>query len=415
MQNYIALIAFSMIVLISHFFNLISRIFRIPSVLLLIGFGILLKFGSVYFEVDLLNVNKYLDLLGTIGLILIVLEGASDLKITRHNFPIVRGSFSAASVMLLASVSAIALLFHWWVKVDLRAALVNAIPLGVISSAISIPTVINFTKHKREFLTYESIFSDILGITLFNFMIIPSALNLACFTNSILKLLVVIIISIVGSYLLLLSLRNMKTQTKFFIVLSLLVLFYSVGQIFNLSSLLLVFTFGILLNNSQNIIGFRNSRHLDQEKIDRGLEQFKSIVSESAFLIRTFFFVIFGYSMNMMSLFDKNVLMVGTLIVAILFLVRFLYLKFILNSHVFPEIFIAPKGLVTIVLFYSIPKSLVIKSFSEGGVVFFVILVTGLLMLMSGFSKKHLRTRIKTEVLLKSSDIITPTTPTIVE
>lgn len=390
-----------MIVLISHFFNLISRIFRIPSVLLLISFGIILKFGSVYFEVDLLNVNKYLDLLGTIGLILIVLEGASDLKITRHNFPIVRGSFSAASVMLLTSISAIALLFHWWVKVDLRTALVNAIPLGVISSAISIPTVINFTKHKKEFLTYESIFSDILGISLFNFMIIHSVLNLACFTNSIFKLLVVIIISIVGSYLLLLSLRNMKTQTKFFIVLSLLVLFYSVGQIFNLSSLLLVFTFGILLNNSQNIIGFRNSKHVDQEKIDRGLEQFKSIVSESAFLIRTFFFVIFGYSMNMVSLFDKNVLMLGTIIVVLLFLVRFLYLKFILNSHVFPEIFIAPKGLVTIVLFYSIPKSLAIKSFSEGGIVFFVILVTGLLMLMSGFSKKHLRSRVKREVILQ--------------
>src|SRR5271156_592137 len=199
MNNYIVLIAFSMIILISHFFNLISRILRIPSVLLLIGFGILLKYGSVYFEVDIFNVNNYLDLLGTIGLILIVLEGASDLKITRHNFPIVKGSFSAASVMLLTSTTAIAILFHLWVKVDLRTALVNAIPLGVISSAIAIPTVVNFTKHKKEFLTYESIFSDILGITFFNFMIIPSALNLACFANSIFKLFVVIVISIVGS------------------------------------------------------------------------------------------------------------------------------------------------------------------------------------------------------------------------
>jgi Kef-type K+ transport system membrane component KefB len=398
MDNYIVLIALSTIVLLSHFFNLISRVSRIPSVLLLIGFGVILKYGSVYFEVDILNVNKYLDLLGTIGLILIVLEGASDLKITRHHFPIVKGSFSAALVTLLASTSAIAILFHLWLKADLRTAVVNSIPLGVISSAIAIPTVANFTKHKKEFLIYESVFSDILGITLFNFMIMPSALNLASFTNFTFKLLLVIVISIVGSYLLLLSLRNMKTQTKFFIVLSLLVLFYSVGTILNLSSLLLVFTFGILLNNSKGIIGFRNSKHTDQETIDRGIEQFKSIVAESAFLIRTFFFVIFGYSMDLMSLFDKNVMVVGTLIVVILFLVRFLYLKFIINAHVFPEIFIAPKGLVTILLFYSIPQSLAIKSFSEGGVVFFVILATGLLMLMSGFSKKHLKTGVKIEL-----------------
>jgi hypothetical protein len=113
--------------------------------------------------------------------------------------------------------------------------------------------------------------------------------------------------------------------------------------------------------------------------------------------------------MNLMSLFDKNVIVVGSLIVCILFLVRFLYLKFIINAHVFPEIFIAPKGLVTILLFYSIPRSMAIKSFSEGGVVFFVILVTGLLMLMSGFSKKHLKTRVKKEIAPAVLGIITPT------
>ena len=295
--------------------------------------------------------------------------------------------------MLLVSTSAIAVLLHLWLKVDLRTAIVNAIPLGVISSAMAIPTVVDFTKHKKEFLTYESIFSDILGITLFNFMILPSALNIVCVTNSVFKLLIVIVMSVVGSFLLLLSLRNMKTQTKFYIVIALLVLFYSVGRLFDLSSLLLVFTFGILLNNTNSIAWFKISGNAEQEKIDQGLEQFKSIVSESAFLIRTFFFVIFGYSMDIMSLFEKNVIVVGTMIVVILFLIRFLYLKFIMKAHVFPEIFIAPKGLITILLFYSIPRSLAIKSFSEGGVVFFVILVTGLLMLASGFSKKHLNTR----------------------
>ncbi|NNF01606.1 MAG: hypothetical protein HKN22_02890, partial [Bacteroidia bacterium] len=46
----------------------------------------------------------------------------------------------------------------------------------------------------------------------------------------------------------------------------------------------------------------------------------------------------------------------------------------------FPELFIAPRGLITIILFLSIPASYHIDRFSEG-VVFFVIIVSSLIMM----------------------------------
>ena len=85
----------------------------------------------------------------------------------------------------------------------------------------------------------------------------------------------------------------------------------------------------------------------------------------------------------MASVLTLNVLMVGVPIVLILLGIRFVYLNFIVRTHVFPELFIAPKGLITILLFYSIPQHLLMPSISEG-VLLFVIIVTGMLMIIGG-------------------------------
>ena len=71
----------------------------------------------------------------------------------------------------------------------------------------------------------------------------------------------------------------------------------------------------------------------------------------------------------------------GSIIIAILFFVRFLYLRLILKTNLFPELFLMPRGLVTILLFYSIPASKSIGNFNAG-ILFFVVAVTSLLMMV---------------------------------
>ena len=380
MNHYIILIVLCSLVLISHVFNVVAKYLRIPSVLLLISLGALLKYGSLYFNVRIFEISDFVSFLGSIGLILIVLEGVLDLRIERKNIGIIRKSFGAALFILLLSVGFIASLFYFWFKVDLTSSLINAIPLAVISSAIVIPSIHHLSTDKRNFLTYEAIFSDILGIMLFNFVLTQGALSLSGFA---VQTLAAAVISVIISYILVLLIYQMKTKTKVFIILSLLVLIYAAGKLFHQSSLLLVFVFGMILGN------FTYLTKVLRLKVDHVIDtaselaQFKLIVDESAFLLRTFFFIAFGYSINVESLLSLNVLMVGVPIVLILLGIRFVYLNFIVRTHVFPELFIAPKGLITILLFYSIPQNLLIASISEG-VLLFVIIATGMLMIIGG-------------------------------
>jgi hypothetical protein len=104
------------------------------------------------------------------GLILIVLDGAMELEVDRSKLPLVGKSF----FMALLPIIIISGLLGWIIYqidgiVSFKDALVNAIPFAVISSAIAIPSSRNLDAANREFVTYESSFSDILGVIFFNF------------------------------------------------------------------------------------------------------------------------------------------------------------------------------------------------------------------------------------------------------
>jgi NhaP-type Na+/H+ or K+/H+ antiporter len=120
-------------------------------------------------------------------------------------------------------------------------------------------------------------------------------------------------------------------------------------------------------------------RHFPQEQVNSLNQLLHSITAESSFLIRTFFFVLFGFSIDFQTILDNNVMRVGGVIVLALFMVRFLYFRFFLKTNVFPEVFFIPRGLITIVLFYKIPENLRLNNFDEG-IWFFIILVTGAIM-----------------------------------
>ena len=76
---------------------------------------------------------------------------------------------------------------------------------------------------------------------------------------------------------------------------------------------------------------------------------------------------------------EANIVTVGSLIVGALFIVRLLYLRFFLQTNVFPEAFFIPRGLITIVLFYKIPDRLKLNSFNDG-ILFYIILTTSVIM-----------------------------------
>lgn len=381
LRSYTIIILLSAVVILSYVFNVVSRKTKIPSVLLLIATGIGIKYTSGYYGYPTQEVSKLVKILGAVGLIMIVLEAALDLKVDNSKIKLIRNSFSSAGLTFVFSALSIGLVVSQWLSEPLELAFLYAVPLSIISSAIVIPSTSHLPEDKKEFIIYESSFSDILGILVFNYMIMKNIMSfgsLAQFTGNIG---LAILISGVATLLLVYILATSKVNAKFFLLFAILSLVYAMGELIHLPSLLIVLVFGLVLNNIQLILKGRSMRWIKLDEFTTTLNLLKSITAETSFLIRTFFFILFGYTINLDIFKSSDVWTLGSIIVFILLFTRYLYLKFILKSSILPELFLMPRGLVTILLFYSIPATKKLDSFNEG-ILFFVVTITSLLMMV---------------------------------
>jgi len=381
LQAHIIIILLSSIVILSYIFNLISRATRIPSVLLLIATGVGIKYLSGYYGYAQQEVSKLVNILGAVGLIMIVLEAALDLKVNRSKVKLIRGSFSSALGIFLVSAFGIGFLVSAWLQEPFDQAFIYAVPLSIISSAIVIPSTSHLPTSKKEFIIYESSFSDILGILAFNYMLMKNILSFSSTMQFAGNIGLAIIISAAATLLLIYILTKIKVDAKFFLLFAILSLVYAMGELIHLPSLLIVLVFGLVLNNISSLVAGRIQKWINVEEFEGVLSFLKSITAETSFLIRTFFFILFGYTIDLNIFSSTDVWELGSIIVLILLFVRFLYLKFILKTSLIPELFLMPRGLVTILLFYSIPFEKRLGSFNEG-ILFFVVVVTSILMMI---------------------------------
>ena len=172
-----------------------------------------------------------------------------------------------------------------------------------------------------------------------------------------------------------------QINIKFFLAFAVLIVIYVGGKMLNLPSLLTILLFGLVVNNWELLPWHTLHRYFTNKDVDEVRSFLISITAESSFLIRTFFFIIFGYGINLNFLQNQQVWLVGSCIVGALLILRFIYLRVVHRYDLFPELFYIPRGLVTILLFYKIPTWQRIDQFDEG-VLFFVILTTSLIMML---------------------------------
>ncbi|MFB9863252.1 sodium:proton antiporter [Rufibacter immobilis] len=381
LDAYTFLIILSSLIILSYLFDVVAKRSKIPSVILLLTTGILLQLLAKYFNVTLPGLRNILELFGIIGLILIVLEGTLDLELKREKLPLIRKTLLTATLTLLITAGLIGWFVNFWLHVPYNVALVNAIPLAVISSAIAIPSVSNLTPEKKEFIVYEATFSDIIGIIAFNFAVQNETVGIGSFVTLAVDLVSIFLISIVCCLILLFFVDKIRSHIKFFLIIAILILLYAVGKKLHLSSLLMVLCFGLMLNNAALFIKDRLGKFISLTSLQSEIVQLKQINGESAFVIRTFFFLLFGFSINLQELYQLDVWVLGFTIFSIILLVRYLYLQYVARVPLIPELFIAPRGLITILLFYSIPARYDIVGMNES-VLFFVVLLSSLLMML---------------------------------
>lgn len=391
MDEYTLIIGVSAVIIISFFFNIIAKRTNIPSVLMLIALGVIIKkFVPESYEVGSIANLETLEIIGNVGLVMIVLEAALDLNLSADKKSLIINSFLVALIALVASSFAIAALIYYMVpgaQESFYNCLVYAVPLSIMSSAIIIPSVGGLTGAKKEFMVYESTFSDILGIMLFYFLIgaEDGATVQSVALDVGLNIVVTVVVSIVLAYGMVFIFQRLTSQVKLFLVIAILMFMYALGKKFHLSSLLIILAFGMVLNNTK--LFFRGptlSSWINEEKVKPILHDFHILTLESAFVIRTFFFVIFGMFITLKSIASWQVVAVSAGIIASLYAVRWIVLKAILRTNLTPQLYIAPRGLITILLFFVIGarEEFTIEAF-DPGVLLFVILITSIVMTIS--------------------------------
>lgn len=382
---YIAIIGISLVIIISYFCNIIAEKTNVPSVLMLIILGILIKQGLDFMGISTgKQLFSLLELLGIVGLIMIVLEAALDLELTKEKWPIIWKSFSVALLSLILSTAALAYIINAFIIDDFFTCIIYAVPLSIMSSAIIIPSVGGLGEEKREFMVYEGTFSDILGIMIFYFLIGNAGAESAKVVvwDVISNISITIALSVIISYGLVLIFQKMNSQVKLFLLIAVLLILYAVGKLFHLSSLLIILIFGLVLNN--NKVFFRGflKKWLKPEKVKGILHDFHLVTMETAFVIRTFFFVLFGITITLSSLMNLKVALISLAILAALYIVRIVTIKLFIQKDIIPQIWLAPRGLITILLFFAIPAEYQTEAF-DSGILLYTIIISSIIMAAS--------------------------------
>lgn len=380
-SSYTLVIFLACTIILSYLFNVISKKTNIPSVLLLILTGILAKQVMEFAGIPAQDWFPILEVLGIVGLIMIVLEAALDLELTAEKAPLILKSFGVAILGLVGCTAGCASIIYVFIDMSVAQAVLYAIPLAIISSAIVIPSVANLVEYKKEFLIYEGTFSDILGIMFFYFLLegmeAPAGENIALDIS--LNLGLTIALSFALSYALIFIFQRLSGQVKLFLLIAVLILLYAVGKQFHLSSLLIILVFGLILNNYRMFFRGQLEKRVDERTIGNILVNFKVVTLETSFVVRTFFFIIFGLSISLAALFDIKVFLISICVIAALYAVRWLVLRIFFGTSFDDFLFIAPRGLITILLFFSIPWRFQVADF-DTGILLYVILVSSGLM-----------------------------------
>tara|TARA_Y100000741_G_scaffold26265_1_gene18999 strand:+ start:1174 stop:2460 length:1287 start_codon:yes stop_codon:yes gene_type:complete len=386
-----------LLIIFSYLFDSYARKTKFPAVILLMLTGIIIRvISNLYGFNDFSFLDNLVPVIGTIGLILIVLEGALELEISIQKLPVILKGFFAAFIILVVNIFALTFIFNEILGMNYINSVIYSIPLSIISSAVAIPSAASLLKHQKEFVIYESTFSDILGIMIFNYAIKQYKNdNPLISSESIISLIIqvigVIVISLIITYLLFRLIQKIEQKVKFFLILALLILVYAFGKLFHLPALVTIFIFGIFLSNVRVLLPKFLRENLNLEQNKKELNDFHILTAESTFIVRTFFFLFFGFSVNLENFLSFSPFIYGFLIFFTMFIIRYLYLgltTFKLNPS--PLVFMGPRGLISILLFLQI-KDLDFVNISDSIIdekVLLIVILSSMLAMLFGRIKK---------------------------
>ena len=222
--------------------------------------------------------------------------------------------------------------------------------------------------------------SDILGVILFNFVALNSSFTAMSFGMFFLEIAIIILISFAATLLLSLLLSRIEHDIKFVPIILLVILIYEISKVFHLPSLVFILVFGLFLGNLDEMKHIKWIQKLKPVSLNKEVHKFLGFTREITFLIKALFFLLFGFLINTNELLNPHSLAWSGGITAVIFLIRGIQLK-LAKLSIKPLLFIAPRGLINILLFLSMPAALSIPLI-DNSLVIQVMILTSLVMMV---------------------------------
>jgi cell volume regulation protein A len=292
------------VILLGFLANLLFRVTRIPSVLLLIGIGVVLGPVSGLIRSDaLLAIAPFF---GAAALLVILFEGGLELEIAHVIRHAPRTVLLAIAVFGL-SLAVVAAVAHLLLGFPLLTALMLGAVLGATSPAICLPVVSGLPVRTdvKTVVKLESAIGEVLLIVTVVLLIEGHAGGQADalvwargFTRS---LLVALLVSSAAGVLWSRLVGWMGHEPlAYMLTLGMVCLLYFAVEELGGSPAIAVLLFGLMLANMETIAGHIGPHLRELFGVDIRAEQFVlnqfmvNITAELSFLVRTFFFVYLG-------------------------------------------------------------------------------------------------------------------------
>ena len=323
MQDTASIIAFvGILVFLAHLFTGIFSRTKIPDVLFLIIIGICI--GPVLGLSSPALFGAVGPVFTIITLIIILFESGLTLKLRtiRSAFG---GAMTLAPLSFFSTMGIVAGLVLWLTDLEVLPAFILGAIVGSTSEAVIIPLIrqLKVKEDTQTLLSVESSVNDVLSIiitvTLVEAYIIGKFDIASVSGDLIASFLVAIIFGVIGAFIWSILLNRIHViKNAMFTTPAFVFVIFGIVETLGFSGAIAALSFGITLGNieSINLSIFRPS----STKEPVGLtETEKVFFSEVAFLLKTFFFVYLGLSLELIS---EQLIIISLVLTVIAFVLR---------------------------------------------------------------------------------------------
>lgn len=368
-----AILAVSALLVFAYLLDIFGRRTKLPSVVLLVATGMIGRQVMDRFDLHFGWVDPLVPVIGTLGLILIVLEGALDLSLRRDRIALVARAAGSALAGFLVCVVLLTLAFNHALGLSWYAASLAALPFAVISSAVAIPNSAGLPVDAREFIVYESSLSDIVGILVFYAWLQAHGSAGAFATGFLGGGLLSLIVAAAAAVGLVYLINRIEGHVRFLPLLAGLTLIYAIGKQWHLSPLIVVLVCGLLLNNTHLLRGAGRLDAICKPGYDDTLAEFKGLVAELTFATKSFFFLLLGYWTDVDHMADWRAWAIMVTAVGAIYPARFAILSLLRQPQTRRILWVAPRGLITVLLFLTAMDTHTLDGFPFGAMMLLVL------------------------------------------